>query len=445
MIDRGVSPELMELLDRYKIESARIIPNTGKNIVEIFGEILKSCLRCTAVEHWLHMTTEGGKLWVGLYLLGAATEIGNSFGFDSKVSRLALAFAALGEEIFSTGDPFGDFSQITKIPAIELDSDSPIYGRNNLGAASARRWIDADFQGMFPTSNLSTILELYDKYALQTAKNIEGQNAFKLLFENISPSIKLTGTSGSKMSDDHNIASNSGSFEGTMENKEKMSNTKIVFERLSEDGFRPTLENDFSIKLKFEGAVFWVDLREDDDELYEVIAAFIWAIDSPEELANAYIAASEASRSTKVAYVYVTANKENVWVKSSMFYQDANNFANVLSRTLNATKLAKTKFIEVIRKLEAERLEAERDGAAAIEDEVEIQLHAKREGELVWSTKAIYLRSLGTISDIEDLRFVKIKNEEGFLFIASVDGVDVEVTVAYREDGNVFAAEDLPF
>ena len=42
-------------------------------------------------------------------------------------------------------------------------------------------------------------------------------------------------------------------------------------------------------------------------------------------------------------------------------------------------------------------------------------------------------------------RALTIKESDGFLFIAVVDGVDLDVTVEYKEDGNSFAVEDLPF
>ena len=58
---------------------------------------------------------------------------------------------------------------------------------------------------------------------------------------------------------------------------------------------------------------------------------------------------------------------------------------------------------------------------------------------------ATYVKSLGTLSDTNDNRFLKIKESDGFLFIAVIDGVDLDVTVEYKEDGNSFAVEDLPF
>lgn len=446
MSDPEVSPALIELLDLYKIEKERTISDTGKNIVEIFSEVLDSCIRCTAVAHWLHITTEGGRFWVGLYLIGAATEIGNRFCYDPKICRLALGFALLGKDIFDGGGPLDGISLVLKLPEIELDSESPIYGRNNLGAHSARKWIESDFQGMFPTSNLTTMLQLYENYSLPAAQNIEGQTAYKSLFKNMSPSIKLKGNSVSKMLDDHNITSNVGGFRGIMKNDKNPSNTKIVFEYLAEEGYRPNLENDYSIKLKVEGAVFWVDLNEDDDELYKVIAAFIWQIDSPAELANAYIAASEASRTTKVAKVYVTADEKNVWVSTQLFYNDANSYVNVLSRALSATKSAKKRFIEVIRELEAER---QAKLTATFTDDnatlVEIQLFAKRENEIVWSTTASYLPNLGTISDIADPRFGNSKKDDEFAFYATHDGEDLEVIVDYKDEGNSFCVEVLPF
>ena len=127
-----------------------------------------------------------------------------------------------------------------------------------------------------------------------------------------------------------------------------------IFEFLSNEGFRPEKVSEDSIKLKYEGGTFWVDIDDDDKTFYRVIAANIWNIESPLELSWAYVASNNASRAFKVVKTFVTKDESDVWVTADQFESDVESFLPKLIRLLRIVEDERKTFGEKMRELKME-------------------------------------------------------------------------------------------
>ncbi len=130
-----------------------------------------------------------------------------------------------------------------------------------------------------------------------------------------------------------------------------MSETNSVLQRmqqisnyLAEEGFRPEIVEDTSLKLKYEGRLFWVDIDDDDETFYRIVCANYWNIESPEELSWALLAANVSSRSYKFAKTYVNKANDNVWTAIDYFTKDLEAFLPSLPRMISIVKDSSDEF-----------------------------------------------------------------------------------------------------
>ncbi len=125
-----------------------------------------------------------------------------------------------------------------------------------------------------------------------------------------------------------------------------------IFDFLQVEGFRPEKVDENSVKLRFEGKTVWVDIDLEDETYYQVIAANIWSIESPEELTRAYIAASKATRSYKVSKAFVKQDETNIWVAADQFESDVQNLLPKLIRLIQIVNNQAKTFAEIMHELE---------------------------------------------------------------------------------------------
>ena len=105
-----------------------------------------------------------------------------------------------------------------------------------------------------------------------------------------------------------------------------------IFEHLVTEGFRPEMASETSVKVKYQGVTLYVDIAENDKSFYSIICAYIWEIESEQELLGAYKAASNTAMSMKVAKAFVTRDEKNVWVVMEQFFPEVEQFLPTVGR-----------------------------------------------------------------------------------------------------------------
>ena len=125
-----------------------------------------------------------------------------------------------------------------------------------------------------------------------------------------------------------------------------------IFDFLQVEGFRPEKVDENSIKLRYEGKTVWVDIDLEDETYYQIIAANIWSIESPEELSRAYVASSKATRSYKVAKTFVRQDETNIWTAADHFESDVQNLLPKLIRLIQIVNNQAKTFAEIMHELE---------------------------------------------------------------------------------------------
>jgi hypothetical protein len=119
-----------------------------------------------------------------------------------------------------------------------------------------------------------------------------------------------------------------------------------IYEYLSSEGYRPSLDDDYTLTFKSEDKHYVLDRYQDDEQFIRLLAPNIWKIDSGKELVEAMFQANKASADTKSAKVFVLENQESVWASLEMFIADDQAFNAVFFRCLNALNSAVNRFHE---------------------------------------------------------------------------------------------------
>jgi uncharacterized membrane protein YcgQ (UPF0703/DUF1980 family) len=133
----------------------------------------------------------------------------------------------------------------------------------------------------------------------------------------------------------------------------EVSRISKIFEHLVTEGFRPELASETSVKVKYQGSSLYVDIDTKDTSFYSIVCAYIWEIDSPQELQAAYKVASNTSLSFKAAKAFVTANEKNVWMVMELLYPEVDQFLTTLVRGMDIVASGRRSFRDDMRKLMA--------------------------------------------------------------------------------------------
>jgi hypothetical protein len=121
---------------------------------------------------------------------------------------------------------------------------------------------------------------------------------------------------------------------------------------LSQEGFRPTLDERGGVRFNYEGGHYLIRLLPDDPQYVAVAYPNFWQLRSPEEVVRAYRAANLASQAIKVAKIHVLEGAKNVWADAELLVERPEHFDPLFSRTLSILKAAVGHFVDLMRKSE---------------------------------------------------------------------------------------------
>jgi len=123
--------------------------------------------------------------------------------------------------------------------------------------------------------------------------------------------------------------------------------TDIYMEYLTEEGFRPKLDEEGDIVFKSEGKTYVLFASTGDEQLFRLGALWIWPIESEEERQRALAAAADATCTLKVAKVYPV--HDNIWVTVEMLFEQPEHFRGVFLRALSLVQAGVNRFNEQMR------------------------------------------------------------------------------------------------
>lgn len=126
--------------------------------------------------------------------------------------------------------------------------------------------------------------------------------------------------------------------------------TDKYLEILSEEGFRPVLDEDGGIVFKYEGIKFLVDAQEDDPEYFRILYIYIWVAQSNEERLKAERVAIEIMNSYKVIKILQWDNGFVATIE--MFLPSVDTIRPVLNRILSMLKFIGKEFSNLMNKPE---------------------------------------------------------------------------------------------
>ena len=124
-----------------------------------------------------------------------------------------------------------------------------------------------------------------------------------------------------------------------------------LMEFLTHEGFRPTLAGPGDVRFKYEGGNYAVRWYADDEHFVAVVYPNFWRVQSDEELARCYRAASRAAEGTKIAKVVVLEDRD-AWAVAELLVERFEQFQAFFPRTLSILKYAVNRFADVMRQSE---------------------------------------------------------------------------------------------
>ena len=117
---------------------------------------------------------------------------------------------------------------------------------------------------------------------------------------------------------------------------------------LSDEAFRPEIDSDGDIHFKYEGGHYFITRNCDDGFFYILYPAF-WPIDDVEELGRAVMAASNATRSTKAAKVYIDSDLKDVSATAEALIASPSDARKFVIRALGCIRSAVESFRKEMR------------------------------------------------------------------------------------------------
>jgi hypothetical protein len=109
---------------------------------------------------------------------------------------------------------------------------------------------------------------------------------------------------------------------------------KMYQEFLSDEGYKPELDEDGDVRFKREGKTYFINVEASDPECFRVVLANIWPIESEDERKQVMVAMDHCNAQAKVAKAYMV--KDNVWVAIETFIAKPEDFKVIFQRSLSA-------------------------------------------------------------------------------------------------------------
>lgn len=129
----------------------------------------------------------------------------------------------------------------------------------------------------------------------------------------------------------------------------KAERASLYFAYLAEEGYRPEIDADGDVAFKAEGWSYVILIDETDDNYFALLCPNFWEIENEGELDSALVAANYATRTTKVAKIFVRSDNRNTSASIEMFFERPEDFETVFSRALSALRTGVRTFAEKMR------------------------------------------------------------------------------------------------
>ena len=126
--------------------------------------------------------------------------------------------------------------------------------------------------------------------------------------------------------------------------------TEQYLEMLSEEGFRPAVDNQGDIVFKYEGIKLHIVVSEKDPEYFKVIDYNLWIAESEDERKKAERVARQLNIGYKV--VKVLQNDNGFGITIEMFVPSLDVIPPVLNRILDTIKFVRNEFVDLMNKPE---------------------------------------------------------------------------------------------
>jgi hypothetical protein len=127
---------------------------------------------------------------------------------------------------------------------------------------------------------------------------------------------------------------------------------RLAMELLAGEGFRPDVDSDGDIRFKYEGRTYYILANSDDDRYIQMVCLGIGTMDGGSQLGAAMLAASKATRETKVAKVWPSVDMNRMNASVEIFCESwAALSGSILSRCVRALGVAVDSFQAEYRKI----------------------------------------------------------------------------------------------
>ena len=126
--------------------------------------------------------------------------------------------------------------------------------------------------------------------------------------------------------------------------------TEQYLEMLSEEGFRPTVDEEGDITFKYEGIRLYIVVSEKDPQYFKIADYLVWAAESEAERIKAERVARQLNIGYKVVKVLQQDNRFGITIE--MFVPTLDVIQPVLIRILDMLKYVRNEFINLMNKPE---------------------------------------------------------------------------------------------
>lgn len=109
---------------------------------------------------------------------------------------------------------------------------------------------------------------------------------------------------------------------------------RMYTDYLTEEGYKPSIDEDGDVVFKREGRSYFISVSEKDPEYFRVVLPNFWSIESEEERAKVLAAANWSNNRSKVSKIYTV--KDNTWASIELFIKDPKDFKKVFARSMSA-------------------------------------------------------------------------------------------------------------
>ncbi len=119
-----------------------------------------------------------------------------------------------------------------------------------------------------------------------------------------------------------------------------------ILEFLSNEGYRPSNDDEGDIEFKKEGSWYFITLFDNDEQYYRILKPTFWPIENAQELEWAWKASNKSTGGIKVAKVFVTDSFDNVAATAECFQPDVKAFTQVFGRLMSALSSVHNEFVD---------------------------------------------------------------------------------------------------